>query len=94
MTFEEHVEKLGNMALKLYPKYENFKLYENEHHFYLVVNRDGEKISSRISIGNYLYDDLSRPTQYEDRNDETIVARGDSLSAIEEQLELLEKRKR
>jgi len=95
LTFEEHVNKLGALALTLYPSYDTFELRETDKYFFLSLKREEDSsvmMDKRvINVGGR--SQLEFFKEIKDKSDETIVARGDSLAALEEQLELLKKKR-
>lgn len=92
MTFEEHVEKLGALALTIFPYHDTFKLYETDKNFFMSVKYDRPPkykntypSEPKVEFGG----ELKFFKEFVDDSCEIFVARGDSLSALEEQLELL-----
>lgn len=94
MTFEDHVNKLGKIVKAIFPMYDSFDLYETDDYFFISVKRSVPLNGSKYNIIESV--DKSVPLfsrMYEDLSEERIVARGDSLAALEEELKLLKNQK-
>lgn len=97
MTFDDHVEKIGMLALTIFRGYDTFVLRETDKDFFLSLKRDFPvDDKSTITFNKRAVNVGPKPQleffkEFKDNSDETIVARGDSLAALEEQLELLKK---